>query len=100
MIPATVKVAAVFAARAHVPPLFAKVITTLCAVVAPVALQFTKPLVNAMVGVAGMMKPVANTAVTVLPAANEELAPLLLVLKLTVHVDGYPATWLDPANVT
>jgi hypothetical protein len=46
-----------------------------------------------------MTKPAANTAVTVLPEAKaEEL--LLLVLNPTVHVDGYPATWLDPVKLT
>jgi len=52
-----------------------------------------------MVGVAGMMKPVENTAVTVLPAASAEVE-VLLVENPTVHVVVAPATWLDPAKLT
>ncbi len=99
VIPATVNVAALFFASAHVPALFANVITTLWPVVAPVAEQLAKPIGNEIVGVAGMMKPEANTAVTVLPAARaEEL--LLLVLNPTVHVSTAPATRLGAEKVT
>jgi len=99
VIPATVNVAAVFFASEHVPPLFAKVITTLWPVAAPVAEQLAKPTGKAIVGVDGMMKPAANTAVTVLPAASTEDA-LLLVLNPTVHVSTVPATRLGAENVT
>lgn len=100
VIPATVNVADLFLASAHVlAPLFANVITTLWPVVTPLAVQFEKLAANAMVGLAGIIKLLANTAVTVLPAARaEEL--LLLVENPTVHVVVAPATWLDPTNVT
>jgi len=96
--PAIVKVAAVLAASAHVPPLFERVTVTTDPDVLAESAQSTKPVAAVAVGVAGIEKPELNVAVTVAPAAS---APDAELLKPTVHVAGpAPPVWGEPVKVT
>lgn len=97
VIPATVNLPVVPVASAQVPPLLARVnVTVVPVVVDPVAEQLEKPLVRAMVGVAGTINAPGNSADTVSPAASPEV----LTLKFIVQVVTAPVTCDAPANVT
>lgn len=97
VIPATVNLPVGPVASAQVPPLLASVnVTVVPVVVDPVAEQLEKPLVRAMVGVAGTVNALGNSADTVSPAASPEV----LTLKFTVQVVTAPVTCDAPENVT
>ena len=83
-------------ANEHVPPLLVSDIVTVVPVVEPVAAQFTKPPVIAIVGVAGIANPAGKTAVTVFGPDRA----VVLILKLTVQVVSAYATCDVPANAT
>lgn len=87
--PPIVTVAAVFALSAHVPPLFARVIVTVCDETEPVAEQLVNPVGKVIVGDAGTKKALGKTAVIVSPATRAPVvlfAALTLEVKPTVHV--------------
>lgn len=77
---AIVSVAAVFAASAQVPPLFASVIVTVCEAVDPVAEQSVNALPIVIVGAAGTKNTLGKPTVIVLP-----LTRLPLELPLTAE---------------
>jgi hypothetical protein len=96
VIPAIVTTLAPPADAAHDAP--AREIVTVVPVVDPVAEQFVNPLVNVIVGVAGMLTNAgSNTAVMVSPAAS---APVLVVVNPTAQLATNPETWGVPVNVT
>jgi hypothetical protein len=92
---AIVSVAVVLLASAHDAP--ASVIVTVCALAVADAVQFEKPPVSAIVGVAGTAKPELSATVIVSPPRS---APDALDLKLTVHVERAPPVCGPPLNVT
>jgi hypothetical protein len=95
VIPAIVKVPAVELASAQLAP--TRVTVTVCAVVDPVAVQLVNPLVKAIVGVAGMLKPEGNTTEMVLPTTRW---PVAEGVKPSVHVVFAWAASDPPAKAT
>jgi hypothetical protein len=98
VIPATRSVAAVLAARAHVPPLSASVMVTVRDDPVAVATeQFVKPVRSVTTGEAGTVKPVPKVTDSWLPARR---APLALGVKPTCHEARAPELCGVPAKVT
>lgn len=87
VIPAIVTEASVFAASAHVPPEFARVIVTMPDEAAPVPEQAVKPDGSVIAGAPGITKFELNVTVMVSPLAS---APAALDRKPTVQVVEVP----------
>jgi hypothetical protein len=93
--PLSVSDAAAEAGREHDAP--TSVIVTVCALAVAVAVQFVKPELTTIAGVAGTVKPELRATVIVLPA---ESAPLALDVKPTVQSERAEAVCGDPLKVT
>ena len=102
VIPTTLTDVAVAAGSEQVPPLSASVIVTVVAAAEPVAEQLVKPAPRAIVGVEGIVRAEAKTAVIVSPARSAPvvLPATALEVKLAVQVERAPACPGDALNET